>query len=269
MMNKILIDELKSIELEILQNVHDFCVQNGINYSICGGTLIGAVRHKGFIPWDDDIDIIMPRKDYEKFKELFNNKENTTYKFIDCYNNKQYFQPFGKVINKKTKLVETYDRPIDEMGVYIDVFPVDGIPAGEENREKFWQKITKLKNFNTVIYAKSIEGESFIKHFIRTFLFYIFRPFPANWGANRISKFAEKVDFNASEIVASSIFGYDRKEEVVKSAFDSYVDLDFEGRKFKAMIGYDTFLKNIYGDYMQLPPVEKQVARHEFEAYWR
>ena len=268
-MKEILIDELKSLELEMLQYVHDFCLQNGINYSICGGTLIGAIRHKGFIPWDDDIDIIMTRMDYEKFKGLFNSSKNQNFKFIDCFNNRQYFQPFGKVVNTKTKLIENYDRPIDEMGVYIDIFPVDGIPEGKENREKFWRKITRLKNFNTVIYSKNIEGESSFKHFIRAILFCIFRPFPANWMAKKISRFAEKVDFDASETVASSIFGYDRNEEVIKSAFDSYIDLDFEGKKFKAMVGYDTFLRNIYDDYMQLPPAERQVLKHEFKAYWR
>lgn len=268
-MKEILLDELKVLELETLQTIHDFCEKNGIHYSICGGTLIGALRHKGFIPWDDDIDIIMPRVDYEKFKALFNEKKDSPLKFIDCFNTKQYFQPFGKVVNTKTKLIETYARPIDDMGVYIDVFPVDGIPAGVENREQFWRKITKIKNLNTVIYEKNIDGESAIKHFIRLVLFYLFRPLPANIIAKRISRFAEKVDFNASETVASSIFGYGRDEEVVRSVFDSYVDVDFEGRKFKAMSGYETFLHNIYGDYMQLPPEEKRVLKHNFKAYWR
>ncbi len=268
-MKEIFIDELKSLELEILQTVHDFCIKNNINYSICGGTLIGALRHKGFIPWDDDIDIIMTRSDYEKFKTLFNEQKDSPLKFIDCFNNRQFFQPFGKVVNTKTKLIETYARPIDDMGVYIDVFPVDGIPAGDKNREKFWRKITKIKNLNTVIYEKSIDGENPIKHFIRILLFYMFRPFPANIIAKKISRFAQKVDFNASDTVASSIFGYGRDEETVKSAYNSYVDVEFEGRKFKAMSGYETFLRNIYGDYMQLPPEEKRVLKHDFKAYWR
>lgn len=268
-MKEILIDELKSIELEILQSVHDFCVQNGINYSICGGTLIGAVRHKGFIPWDDDIDIIMPRKDYEKFKELFNNKKDSSCKFIDCFNNKQYFQPFGKVVNIKTKLVETYDRPIEEMGVYIDVFPVDGLPAGEKNKEKFWQKIAKMKNFNTILYQRSIKNENFIKHIIRIVLFYVLRPCSANWQAKRINLYAKKNDFGASENVACSVFGYGKKEETPKSAYDNYIEIDFESRKFKAFEGYEFYLKSIYGDYMKLPPAEKQIAKHEFKAYWR
>ena len=268
-MKEIQIQELRNIELDILKRVHDFCVQNDINYSLCGGTLIGAVRHKGFIPWDDDIDIIMPRADYEKFKLLFNESSIADLKFIDAFNTKQYFQPFGKVVNTKTKLVETYDRPIDDMGVYIDVFPVDGIPDGEANREKFWRTITKLKNFNSVIYQKNVKGENLIKHIIRVILFYLLRPFNANIIAKRISNFAAKVDFNASDTVASSIFGYGRDEETIKSAYDYYIDLEFEGIKFKVMAGYDTFLRNIYGDYMQLPPVEKQVLKHDFKAYWR
>ena len=268
-MKQIELSELRLLQLEMLQFVHDFCVENKISYSLSGGTLLGAVRHKGYIPWDDDIDIMMTRPDYERFYRLFNAQNHENYKFIFSNNEKQYFQPFGKVINQKTLLCEHYDRKIDSLGVYIDVFPVDGLPENLTQRQQYWKKIAKLKNINTLLYEKSNKKEKGLKKIIRFILFYLLRILPANLFAKIINRCAIKNPFESSEYVACSVFGYGQKEEVPKSIYDKYVLLDFENKKFFAMQGYDTYLKSLYGDYMQLPPAEKQIAKHDFEVYWR
>ncbi|WP_297646823.1 LicD family protein [uncultured Treponema sp.] len=268
-MQQINIDELKTIQLSILDYIHTFCMKNNIRYSLCGGTLIGAVRHKGYIPWDDDIDIIMPRADYEKFCSSFNcNTNYSKFKVLTCFNDRQYFQPFAKVVDTQTKLVESYDRPIDNLGVYVDVFPVDFLPNSFIERKKYWKKIFKKRNFATVIYQKRNKNEGFVKRIFRIVLFYLFRFLPANIFAKKINKFATKKYFS-SDYVACSVFGYGKKEEMPKSVFNSCFELEFEGKKYNVMCGYKTYLKNIYGDYMKLPPKENQVPKHDFRAYWR
>lgn len=266
-MKQLNIDEIRKIQLSILMYVHDFCIKNNIRYSICGGTLIGAVRHKGYIPWDDDIDIMMPRPDYEKFCGTFNDNKDSSFKILNSFNDKDFFQPFSKVVDTNTVLVEAYDRPVRNLGANIDVFPIDGLPNDNVAREKYWKKIFKKRNFATVVYSKKNKNERGLKKVARFILFYLFRLFPANVFAKRISRLAQKNDYQNSSYIACSVFGYGKKEEMPKSVFDSFVDLTFEGLEFKALQGWNTYLSNLYGDYMQLPPVEKQVAKHDFECF--
>ena len=268
-MRYIEIDELRKLQLDIMQTIHDFCTKNNIRYSISGGTLLGAVRHKGYIPWDDDIDCMMPRPDYEKFVATFNENNDSPLKVFSSYNDRNFFQPFAKVVNTKTRLIEHEDRSQPNLGVYVDIFPIDGLPNDEDEREQYWNMIAKKKNFSTVIYSKINEKEHGLKKIARKILFCLFRPFSANWYAKKLHRLGIKNSFEASKFVANSIFGYHTKEQMPKSIFDDFVLLDFEDRKFSAVKDYNTYLSNLFGDYMQLPPKEKQVSKHDFEVYWR
>ena len=268
-MKAINIGELKKLQLQIMQTIHNFCCKNNIRYSISGGTLLGAIRHKGYIPWDDDIDCMMPRPDYERFVKTFNQSNNTEFKVLSSYNDKYFFQPFAKVVNTKTLLIEHEDRPQPNLGVYVDIFPIDGLPNEEIKREQYWNKIAREKNFSTIIYSKTNAKEHGIKKIVRRIFFYILRPFPANWYAKKLHKRGMENSFENSNFVANSIFGYHKKEQMPKSIFDSFLKLDFENTSFFAVKDYDTYLSNLFGDYMQLPPKEKQVSKHDFNVYWR
>jgi lipopolysaccharide cholinephosphotransferase len=118
-------DELKSIQLDLLQKTADFCEANGIRYFLCGGTLLGAIRHKGYIPWDDDIDIVMPRPDYERFCKTFN-QPDSVYKVKSLLTHPDYACAFAKVYDNRTMLKELHYKGV-HFGVYIDVLPVDGV----------------------------------------------------------------------------------------------------------------------------------------------
>lgn len=262
-------DELKSLQLEILQVVHDFCKKNEIRYSMCGGTLIGAVRHKGYIPWDDDIDIMMPRPDYERFHVLFNEQTDSVYKIISAYNDRQFFQPFGKVVDMRTFLKERYARPLDSLGVNIDVFPIDGLPDDEKVRDSYWKKIKQKKFIASCIYQKASKKERGVKKLVRKFLFTAFRPLPGNFFALRLHSQGKQFDFASGRIIANSIFGYGKKEEMPTTLFDDFVELDFEGRKFCSVADWKTYLTNIFGDYLVLPPENERIAKHDFEVWWR
>lgn len=267
-MKKIELEELRALQLNILQAVHDFCSEHSIRYSLSGGTLIGAVRHKGYIPWDDDIDIMMPRPDYENFCLLFNS-ENNRFQVVNSFNTKEFFQPFSKVSDTFTILNESYDRPIANLGVNIDVFPIDGLPNNEKKRNRYWKVIKIKKKFSTFIYEKKNDKERGLKKIIRLCFFFILKPFPANTFAKRLHKIGMKNNFIGSTVIANSIFGYGRKEEMPGNLFDSFIDIKFEGRRFKAVEQWNTYLTNIFGDYMKLPPKNERLAKHEFDAYFK
>ncbi len=270
--SQINIDELKQLQLGIMQFVHNFCLKNHVRYSMSGGTLLGAVRHKGYIPWDDDIDIMMPRPDYELFCKLFNDKtaqKDSIYKIISSYNDSQFFQPFAKVVDTRTFLKEKYDKSVDNLGVYIDVFPIDGLPNDKNKREKYWHFIAKQKNISTAVYIKNNPKEHGIKKALRRILFFIFSFRHANFYANKLHKYGKRNRFAGSKFIANSIFGYHKKETMPGTLFDSFIELDFEGRKFMAVKDWKTYLTNLFGDFMKLPPVEQQIAKHDFEVFWR
>lgn len=269
-MKEISSEELKTLQLEILQYVHDFCIKNNINYSLCGGTLIGAVRHKGYIPWDDDIDIMMSRPDYIKFAAIFNSTSNSNYKFVYSGNDKDHYLTFGKVYDKRTIVIETkHDRLLKNIGVNIDVFPIDGTPNDNGQRNAYWNKMFRLRSLNSMVFQRKLSTEKGIRRIIRYILFFLFKLIPANFFAKSINSFAQKNDFNSSSNVACSVFGYGRGEEISRSDWLNFVDLDFENKKFKAISGWNNYLTGLYGDYMKLPPEEKRISPHAPQAFWK
>ena len=261
-MKEIGLDELKSIELGILQDVADFCDECEITYFLAYGTLIGAIRHKGFIPWDDDIDIAMPRPDYDKFIRLFNERESK-FKVVAMENNKKYGLSFAKVHDTRTALYETQYKQ-DVYGVYIDVFPIDGV--------KDKKQIFQLRKINLMLHTKkaNFTQRKFSKKIINFFGKILLLPFSIHCIVKVIDIMARKYPFGSTPMAGSicdTVAG--ERAMIDTSVFEGFLMQEFEGRKYKIPIGYDKWLRRIYGDYMQLPPIEKRVTHHVFKAWWK
>lgn len=253
--------DLKHICLEILVQFDKLCKNFDLKYSLAYGTLLGAIRHNGFIPWDNDIDVIMPREDYEKLISL---ELDGDYKIVSYKNTKDYYYPFAKMINTKTYLREDF-RIEKNLGVYIDIFPIDNF-----NFEKF-NKIYK-KNLRYLKFTTRY-GFRFYENILKRWIKDLIRQ-----NKNYLKSILYKFDKNVFSITDSKGNGtgcfccpmYGKKNFFSFDIFaEGLMDIKFENYIFKIINSYDKFLIKIYGDYMQLPPEDKRVAHHCFTAEWR
>lgn len=259
--------ELRSLqlaELEGLKFFHDFCESHGLTYYLCGGCLIGAVRHQGFIPWDDDTDVLMPRPDYERFIELYK-KEKPSERFVLVNDDESHFSGniFAALNDTNHTMVKDYQENMDTPhGIPLDIFPIDGLAEGKCARyiQYFFTMVYSLFRAQTV--PKNHGG---LLGCGSKILLGIFRGKKLRY---RIWKFAEKrmtrYSFDESQNVAELCAGfYFMKKVYPRSIYDSKVLLDFEGEKFYAMSGFDEYLKIPFGNYMELPPEEERLPHHD------
>jgi lipopolysaccharide cholinephosphotransferase len=260
-MRKIEIDELKQIQLNILKNVHNFCMERGLKYSLGGGTLLGAVRHKGYIPWDDDIDIMMPRPDYDKFILSYN---NDIYVMHSIENDKYHPMLFAKVIDKRTLLIENW-LPGRETGVNIDVFPIDGAIEDEAKCVKWIKKIHLIYRFRLfkTTPLKFCKVDT-LQHLVK----FSGKPIPTKFYDYILYKLLTKYDYSTASIVGAIVGRYATNELMERKYFDNYINIDFEGFPFLCIAGFHEYLTKHYGEYMTLPPIEEQKSHHHFKAYW-
>lgn len=280
-MHPITLDEMKLIELNILKDVAEFCDKNDIRYYLCGGTLLGAVRHKGFIPWDDDMDIAMPRGDYEKFLKIYNNDQKN-YEVNAIENNPHWHMPFARVEDLRTVLYEKTLKPkYSKRHVFIDVFPIDGIPDNlkEERRFMLKQKIlgiivnaSSFCFFPSRHYSDSKESNVSLKNSFRTFMKYLAISFLSFFNTQTAAKMlnsnAKKYKFGTTKDVGLTVFVWNwTLEKANYASFEKRQKFQFEDGEFWGPAGYHEYLTRTYGDYMTPPPPENQVSHHNFEAY--
>lgn len=260
------LNELHKIQLDILLDFSKFCEENDINYTIAYGSLIGAVRHKGFIPWDDDIDVVVPRQDYMKLVEIFNNRDSI-YKLSSIYNNPDYPYCQIKIQDTRTILIENNWRKI---GINIDIFPLEGLPSTKIIQ---YIHLSSCKILRHIIGYKKLIIKNQIKTSKKISLFIIkllLSQFTLNYFINLLDKLARKYSYVNSKYVANLVWGtYDFKEKFDKELFESFDKMEFEGNIFMVPADYKKILTQIYGDYMKLPPENTQKSHHHFEAYWK
>lgn len=264
------VDELKKIQLGILVSFHQFCSDNNIKYSLAAGSLIGAVRHKGFIPWDDDIDVYLLREDYNKLVELFPNVYNEKYSLITLERDSQWHRTYGKLYDLQTIEVEDVRNKFHEIGIGIDVFPIDDAP----DEEKEWQKYNRKRMFlRDVITIKSMTysaDRGILKNAIMLISRILLTPFSFSFLCKTMNLYAQKYNNKGTNHVYENCLGvYNSKHPWLKKDFDQVIDSPFEEYNVKIMKGYDDYLSCVYGDYMQLPPEEKRISTHTITAWWK
>lgn len=259
------VNEMRKIQMDILLFIHQFCIDNHIQYSLAWGTMLGAIRHKGYIPWDDDIDIMMTRPEYDRFCKLFHD-DRSIYKLHDVHTDKKWIYPFAKISDERTIRVEK--NALDEIGINIDVFPIDFYADSYEDamkalkRMKFWKKIYVAK------ILRSYTGMSLLKNII-----YHLYKIPCSLIPLKyvLKKFDEISCVTAKNKTAYCGFlvEADGSTFLKSKLFDNFTDYQFENYVFKGIEDYDYYLKATYGDYMTPPPMGQREVHEVVGMYWK
>lgn len=255
-------ESLKKIQIEMLKSFIDVCDKLKLRYYVIGGTLLGAVRHEGFIPWDDDIDVGMPRQDYEIFIRKGQQYLEEKYFIQNNFTDLEYPNNFSKIRNCNTTFIETSIKNLNvNHGVYIDIFPIDGTP-----NSKIEKLIFKIKNSLYItriiqIYFYKERKKCSYKYKILKCISKIVLPSIKITTVKR-DKLLKKYNFESSNIVANYCGAWGEKEIMPKEYFGNPVIGMFEGIKVNMPSQYDKYLRQLYGDYMTLPPIEKRKSHH-------
>ena len=263
-------EEMKQRLVVMTEYLDKLCEENGLTLYMSGGTLLGAVRHKGFIPWDDDIDMYLSRPDYDKLIEIFRNNGNDgKYKLLSHELDNNYLYTFSKFIDTDTLLIEAGGDAGNEMGHFVDIFKIDGLGNEIKTAKKHMKKCNKYITLNLALLVKPWrKNVSFIKNFAIACLRVVAKAYGANKLHKKLYTLVRSLPYESSKYVGEIIDEIGDKRIMLKSEmFDGYEVLDFENTKFKAPKNSDKFLTQFYGDYMKLPPEEKRVATHGYELY--
>ena len=260
--------EIQLLELEILKQFKQFCEKNQIKYYLLAGTLLGAVRHGGFIPWDDDIDVAVLREDYDKLLRLLKKDRSLGSKkfYVHIPGDKGYRWPFIKIVNKNTV---AYEEDHYKTEIWIDVFPMDFLANTKEERQKIYKKIVKYNYFAHLAsydwnFCRFICPKKLALQYVRWKLLHFIG---AEFFVKRISegKFFGK---QGKDYVGCVVYPIDpEKDKYSIEAFKKSIEVKFEDETFPIPSGFDEMLTNFYGDYMT-PPPEKDRNGHKIRAYY-
>ncbi len=261
---------IKKIELDILVYIDELCDKFGLTYYLAYGTLLGAIRHKGFIPWDDDIDIWMPRDDYNKLHEIISIDQSPNYQILSILNDKHYGRNFAKIIDSRTILIEDNYCGISELGVYIDIFPLDNQGDCEKQAKKLLRKTKFLNMMREYKVRKCFNYEKTgMDYYVRWFLYHVSKCLSSGKWVEYTNKCAECLNRG----IRTNYYGCNVDPvyhiATLKELWDGQVEIEFEGYQFKAPKHWDELLTILYDNYMELPPVEKRVTHHDFQVWWR
>lgn len=249
-------ERLRSTQLEILDEIVRICRENGLRYHLTAGTCLGAVRHKGFIPWDDDIDIAMPRADFQRFTEITASGDTGDF-FLDWYTtNPSYGRPFAKYCKKNTLFIEANGL---KQSIYIDIFAQDKVPGPEYVAKSIYPRISHYLGALTTMRREGMRGRDLKSRIV----YCLTRPIPVRrlflWEIRLMSRF-EETD-------AGYYLNYGSQYDLVKetlpiATFEPYSMLEFEGKLYNVPRDWDLYLRQVYGDYMTLPPEEKRKTHY-------
>lgn len=259
--------QAQRIELDILTAFSEYCKENGLRYYLAYGTLIGAVRHQGFIPWDNDVDVVMPRPDYEKLMKLVKRAPIADHIHILDYREEKTF-PFAKAVDTRTICKEHFLVTEENMGLYIDIFPLDGMPEKEEEQKQILKKINILSKLYVIANYRFNTGSTTLIRWVKNLLYPVSRLVSSRWVCEQLNALCAAYPYEESAMVSNVVWGEEKKDIMPRAWYDSSVTGLFEDKEIIIPAAYHQILQQLYGDYMQLPPEEERIV-HEFEAYWK
>lgn len=259
--------QIKKIELNILNQFDLFCKEHNIQYYLSGGTLLGAVRHKGFIPWDDDIDVCLSRKDYDWLVHNFTCPSG--YLTMQSMKLNNFEAPFSKLVDNRTIVKQMYAKSDMNGHLWIDIFPVDGLPENLAEVKCIYSKCDFYRRILLLADARIGEGKTTFRKYGK----YILKPLANLYGkkrcAEKIEIIARKHSYEDCDYVGAITWGiYGVGERMRKEEFERVVKVEFEGRIFDTFSCWDSYLKGLYGNYMKLPPVGKRKT-HDMDVWLR
>lgn len=252
--------EIQLVQLQIMDEIHRVCVKNQIKYYLIGGSALGAVRHKGFIPWDADIDIALPRKDYERFVLECSKELNGQLVCEDYRSNSKHRVPHALVILKDSKMV--YKTDLLQIPIFVDLLPLDQVPADDIRQRKQEKKLKRIRNIINIkrlpIYSQNNMLVRSIKHIIH----FLLAPLSLRWLNERQQGIAQMYDSlpeSECPLCCSTLSHYKYGKLCMdKSVFGSPVLAEFEGREYYVPCKIIDYLTHLFGDYMKLPPTAEQ-----------
>lgn len=263
MMKKITtIEEIQDIQFDMMMYVKRIAQKNNIKVMLSGGTLLGAARHQGFIPWDDDVDLMLMRKDYEKLIKCIERDKQSRYRVMTIKNTPTYPFSFAKIVDTKTRVNMNKEMAIENMGVAADIFPIDALPKDAGVRKKMMTVYGKL------VYTVFDIRDTNYRKLERGFT-YRMKTFGARMCSRIIGGLARMYSVEKATHVAVVMGQYKEKEIMKKEDMMYQTEVTFRGETFLAPRGYQKYLTSLYGkNYMSLPPKAWQRPKHAINAYW-
>jgi lipopolysaccharide cholinephosphotransferase len=266
-------EQVRLVQLDIASYLDKVARENNIKYSMGGGTLLGSIRHQGFIPWDDDVDIMLTRANYEKLMEVLMSSIESPYELI-YYKHSESFLPFAKVYDTRTTFHSKLDNLHRGTGIFVDIFPIDVLPGSEEETRRFKEKVKResfnlaTTNSNGIDYASASKWRYFFGKLVLWFPKHL-----KNRGKNY--QIAEALDNLMQTYTGSGsgkvgfVASYYRQEEFPEEIFQEYEDSQFEDRKLMKIKNHDRYLSQLFNQYMELPSEKDRLNHSYYSWYWK
>jgi len=251
--------QIQDILFNMMIQFHQLCQKHNLTYFMLGGTMLGAVRHGDFVPWDDDLDVGLPRKDYERLISLPRSELPENLEILSMEYSHSYPYNFAKIVEKNTTIVEDIGGKSYVMGVYIDVFPLDGM-GNSMSQAKRRIAIAKLLRVCAIMCYTRKKSDSFWRNLLKSIIWIV--------GMTKWQKILNRTlkgkSFETSKFVGNFLGAWSEKEIMPREIFGTPTLYPFREKRFYGPEKFDDYLKRLYGDYMKLPPVDKRKSHHSF-----
>lgn len=265
------IEDIQKVSFQILCTIKSICDKEHLNYGLAFGTLIGAIRHKGYIPWDDDVDIIMPRPDFEKMMEYFRKHadELQPYEPINRFINPDYPYTMTRIIDNRY-ILDVDNEKSCGMGIFVDIYVLDGAGNSIEEARALLKKTKRFPSsifLSTRLKLKNGGTKGFLKNLIKPIFFIYVKLRGREYFVKRLYEIISKYDYDQCSHLACLEWDNTTGSAMAKIDIENPVEVEFNGEKFKAAANIDFYLTHAYGDYMTPPLSKDRVYHHLYKAY--